>query len=189
MRVVVVGTSGAGKTSFARALAETRNVPHVELDELYWSENWTPCPQDEFAARVESATSNTSWVADGNYSAVRQILWSKATDIIWLNFSRFTVFSRIMRRTFFRLTTRQTLWAGNRETFQKTFLSRDSILLWSLTTFGPNQIKYRQLQSSTDYAHLKWHVFRRPHQADEFLRAAQTEPHDSQHVSLRDTML
>ena len=170
MRVVVVGTSGSGKTSFARGLATSRSLPHIELDSLHWAENWTPRPTEEFVERVASATSGSEWVVDGNYSAIRPILWLRATDIVWLNYGRMTVFSRVVRRTLFRVFTRQKLWAGNRETFQTTFLSTDSVLLWSLTTFGKNQIKYAQLRASNQFPHLRWHEFRHPQQAQNFLR-------------------
>jgi adenylate kinase family enzyme len=35
-RVVVIGTSCVGKTTFARSLARVLSFPHVELDALYW---------------------------------------------------------------------------------------------------------------------------------------------------------
>jgi adenylate kinase family enzyme len=41
-RVVVIGTSCVGKTTFARSLAHVLSCPHVELDALHWQPNWTP---------------------------------------------------------------------------------------------------------------------------------------------------
>ena len=174
MRCVVIGTSGSGKTSFARALAKARGVSHIELDSLHWAENWTERSTEDFIAGVEAASAGSDWVADGNYSAIRHVLWPRATDIVWLNYGRATVFSRILRRTLVRMVTQQELWAGNRESFRKTFLSRDSVLLWSFTTFGKNRVKYATLRSSGDFPHLRWHEFQHPRQAAEFVRAAET---------------
>lgn len=36
------------------------------------------------------------WVADGNYSTVRDVLWSRATHVVWLNYGRFTAFSPLL---------------------------------------------------------------------------------------------
>jgi adenylate kinase family enzyme len=171
MRYVVVGTSGAGKTKFAKQLAQTLGVPHIELDSLHWSENWTFRPRDEFEAAVRAASSGEAWVADGNYSAIRHVLWPRATHIVWLNFSRRVVFPRIVWRTLWRTLTREPLWHGNRESFGKAFFSKESILLWSFGTYSKNLVKYAQLKKDSSYAHLRWSEFRHPAQAHEFIQS------------------
>ncbi|TME62901.1 MAG: AAA family ATPase, partial [Chloroflexi bacterium] len=47
-RISVVGTTGSGKTTFARELARRLGVPHVELDALAWGPNWTLVPVEVF---------------------------------------------------------------------------------------------------------------------------------------------
>ena len=170
-RFVVVGTSGSGKSTFARRLAAKLHAAYVELDDLYWDANWTPRPAVEFAAAVRVATEADRWVVDGNYSVVRDDFWPRATDVVWLNFSRHVVFARVAGRTLRRSVTRERLWAGNRESLRKAFLSKDSILLWSLTTFGRNRVKYARLRAGPEYAKLRWHELRTPSQAEAFLRA------------------
>ena len=171
MRFVVIGTSGSGKSTFAKTFANTCGVTYVELDELFWAPNWTPHPTEVFKERVVAATEPERWVVDGNYSVVRAVLWPKATDIVWLNFSRFTVFSRILRRTVMRAITRQDLWAGNKESLLRAFLSKDSILLWSFSTFRKNQVKFATLRASAEFSHLNWHELRTPAEAKRFLHA------------------
>ena len=169
MRYVVVGTSGAGKSTFARKLSAAIGGPYVELDDLHWDYNWTPRPRDRFERAVREATAGDRWVVDGNYSAVRDAFWPNATHVVWLNFSRPVVFSRVIWRTLQRALTRKQLWAGNRESFAKAFLSRDSILIWSFTTYRKNRIKYARLRASPEYLHLQWHDLRTPWQARAFL--------------------
>lgn len=171
-RVVVVGTSGAGKTRFARDLAAMHGLPHVELDALHWAPHWTPRRADEFVADVRAAAAGACWVADGNYSAVRGILWPRATHVVWLNYGRFTVLSRVVLRTVRRAFSRQPLWAGNRETLGRALFSRHSIVLWSLTTYGRNCHRFAALRADPQFGHLVWHELRSPRQAREYLRAA-----------------
>jgi ABC-type branched-subunit amino acid transport system ATPase component len=40
MRIVVVGTSGAGKTTLARRIAALLELPHIELDAINWQPGW-----------------------------------------------------------------------------------------------------------------------------------------------------
>jgi adenylate kinase family enzyme len=47
-RTVVIGTSCSGKTTFARDLARTLGLPHIELDALHWQPNWVSRSAEEF---------------------------------------------------------------------------------------------------------------------------------------------
>ncbi len=72
-RIVIVGTTCSGKTTFARKIASSLSVNHIELDQLHWRENWKEAPLQEFRSAVDEATNRQSWVADGNYGKVRDI--------------------------------------------------------------------------------------------------------------------
>lgn len=48
MKINVVGTSGSGKSTVARQLAEKFSVPYIELDKLFWRQDWQGTPDDEF---------------------------------------------------------------------------------------------------------------------------------------------
>lgn len=170
MRYVVIGTSGSGKSTFSRSLAETTGGRYIELDQLHWAPNWTERPRRELAKAVTSATEGEAWVVDGNYAVVRDIIWPRATHVVWLNFSRVVVFSRVIRRTLRRSLRREVLWHGNRESFVRSFFTKDSIILWSFSTYRKNQLKYRAVRESGAFDHLQWHELRTPAEASHFLR-------------------
>ena len=44
VRVVVIGASCSGKTTFTRRLAEILDYPLTELDRLHWLPDWKPRP-------------------------------------------------------------------------------------------------------------------------------------------------
>ena len=168
-RVAVVGTSCVGKTTFARKLCACIDASYIELDALFWQPGWVERPIPEFRTIVERETAAERWVADGNYSPVRDIVWGRATDVIWLNYPFFLVFSRALSRTISRVITREELFSGNRESFRQSFFSRDSILYWVLKTFRRNRVKYERLKSSGEWSHLRFREFRRPSEASTFL--------------------
>jgi len=143
---------------------------YIELDALFWSEHWLPRPTEQFIDLVRQASANERWVADGNYSVAREVLWPRATHVIWLNFNRSLVFVRLLRRTVRRALRREVLWHGNQESFSKAFLSRESILWWSLTTFAKNRVRYAELRATASYPQLQWVEFTSPSQASSYLR-------------------
>jgi adenylate kinase family enzyme len=168
-RVVVIGSSGSGKTTFARQLAAKLDSKCIELDELHWGPNWTPKPQEELSRLAHEAASGDRWVIEGNYAMVREIIWPRATSVVWLNYSFPTVFYRTLKRTIRRLITQEKLWNGNRESFRMSFFSRDSILLWVLRTFHARRKEFNELRASSNYPHLKWIEFKRPSDTSTFL--------------------
>jgi adenylate kinase family enzyme len=170
-RVVVIGTSCAGKSTFARSLARSLSVPYVELDELHWAPHWREKPDAEFARLVADAVSGCTWVADGNYGVVRDILWPRANVIVWLNYGFALVFWRGLCRSIERGVWRTELWHGNRESFLRAFLSKESILLWILTTYRRRRLEFADLRRSAKYAHLEWIEFRKPSEASRWLSA------------------
>ena len=171
MRVVIIGTSGAGKTTFAQALAAAMQLRHTELDQLHWGADWKMAPTEQFVRAAGQAAAGQRWVMDGNYSVVREQLWPRATHIVWLNYGRGTVFSRVLWRTVRRVALGTQLFHDNRESWRSAFFSRDSILLWSWQTFAKNQRKYSDLRASGQFAQAQWLEFRSPKQAQQWLES------------------
>jgi adenylate kinase family enzyme len=168
-RVVVVGTSCSGKTTFSRALASALHVALVELDELHWLPGWREKPRSEFSRLVAHAAAGTSWVVDGNYLAVSDILWPRANLVIWLNYSLALVLWRGIVRSIKRSLCRETLWHGNQESFRRSFLSKESILLWIITTHKLRVRQFNELRASAKYPNIAWLEFRYPAHAKRWL--------------------
>src|SRR5215813_3241988 len=85
-RIMIIGTTGSGKTTLASQLAKRLALSQVELDALYWNPQWTPASPEVFRERVSAALSGERWVVDGNYQLVRDLIWQRADTLIWLDY-------------------------------------------------------------------------------------------------------
>ena len=157
-RIIIVGSSGSGKTSLAKAISVRCQIPHIELDSLFWKSNWQESADDEFFSKIQVALENAgdSWVLDGNYSRAQSIIWPLADTIIWLDYPLWLSFARLLRRTLRRMFTREMLWGNNRESVREVFFSKESILLYSLKTHKTRRQKYLKRMLSNDDPHLNY---------------------------------
>ena len=175
-RIVVIGTTSSGKSRLAKALADQFTLDFIELDALHWEPNWKEAEAPVFRERVINATKTTSWVVAGNYSAVRDIVWSRAELIIWLDYPFPIVFWRLLTRTLRRTLTQEELWNGNRETFwvHLKLWSQDSLFHWLFKTYWRRKREIPILLARPEYVHLRLIRFKHPLEAEEWLETLKT---------------
>ena len=154
-RVVIVGVSGSGKTTIARALARALRGPHIELDALCWGPNWTKSPTPVMRSKIEALTATGAWVVDGNYGELRDITWGRADTLVWLDYRLTLVLWRLLRRILSRLIRREVLWNANRETWRGQFLSRDSLFAYAVQSHYSRRKRYPQLLQTDSFRHLR----------------------------------
>jgi adenylate kinase family enzyme len=99
-RVLVMGSSGSGKSTFARRLSEMTGIPFVSLDGLYWKPGWVPSDNAEFGQRVADVARQPQWVIDGNYtsSGAGELRREASDTVIWFDLPRRSCMLGIMRR-------------------------------------------------------------------------------------------
>jgi adenylate kinase family enzyme len=170
-RVVVVGATGSGKSTFAQRLAARLGTEYVELDELFWDADWTEAAPDIFRARVDRATAGSRWVVAGNYGRVRDLLWPRADTVVWLDYAFPLVLHRLTVRTVRRAVTREILWNGNREYFWEhcRLWSQKSLFHWLIKTYWAYRREFPVLFAQPAHAHLRIARLRRPREAETWL--------------------
>jgi adenylate kinase family enzyme len=157
-RVSVIGTSGSGKSTVARRLAGILGVPHLELDAVFHQPGWQPLPDKEFLRITAAKAAEDGWVIDGNYGAVRPLIWARADTVVWLDLPKYTVMGQLAWRTLRRVAFRKELWNGNRERW-KNFFSLDpeeSVISWAWHTHAEYHVRYAAAASDPANAHMRF---------------------------------
>ena len=174
MRISVRGTSGSGKTTFARAIEAKTGIPAIDLDDLYWLPEWQTRDPETYAALLHEAIERDHWAISGNYTKqAGQKVLARATHLVWLDYSLPVVLSRVLKRTARRNFLREPCCNGNYESLSRTF-SRESIIWWCITT---HRRRHRQcLEAMADPAlqHLELRRFSNPRETEACL--ASLEP-------------
>lgn len=157
----------------ARELSAHLAVPHVELDGLFHGPNWEQ--RATFAEDVDVATRSAGWVVDGNYVEVRDLLWSRADTVVWLDLPRSTTVRRAVTRTFRRVVTRVELWNGNRERLSTVWRASHPIR-WTWQTHARHRGDYEERIADPRWGHLEVVRLRSSAQAQGWLRDACARP-------------
>jgi len=98
-RIAVVGSGGAGKSTFADQLGHLIGVPVIHLDEHFWKPGWVETPAPEWRQLQRALVAGDRWIADGNYGSTFDIRFDRADTVIVLALPRLVCVTRALRRS------------------------------------------------------------------------------------------
>ncbi|HEX6724463.1 MAG TPA: shikimate kinase [Gaiella sp.] len=167
-RVAIIATaSGCGKTTFGRALAVRLGVPFVELDAIHWQAGWVALDVAELRRRVEPLVAGEAWVIDGAYRGkLGHLVLDGADTIVWLDLPRRVWLPRLVLRTIRRITFREELWNGNRESLRGILFGPDPLVAYALHVAPRRRQRYPRA-----LAHYRVARLRSQREVDAFLRS------------------
>jgi adenylate kinase family enzyme len=170
-RILVIGRTGSGKTTLARALAASLGVPHVELDSLFFGPDFSTVPLDVLRERTRAAIVGERWVTDGNKRAVRDLVWPRADTIIWLDYSLAVSLWRLGKRAIWRSSVikAQAAESGEKKGLLKKFLAAAKGVLTALNSHRGQRREYPQLFALPENQHLAVVRLRSPRAAEHWL--------------------
>lgn len=97
---MILGGSGAGKSTFARQLSQKTGLPLIHLDKEYWQPNWVEMETEIWQEKMQKLVEKTAWIMDGNYGGTLDIRLQSADTIIYLDRSRWLCLYRVLKRVF-----------------------------------------------------------------------------------------
>ncbi|MBH2002181.1 MAG: adenylate kinase [Moraxellaceae bacterium] len=169
----VIGTTGSGKSTFARKLARQLELTPIEMDDLFWLDDWQEPTDEVFFEKLKNKMDRTTggWVLDDNYTRTMSLKLVKIDTIVWLDYSFSRNFFHLMKRSLFNLISQRKLWenSNNRESLKLLF-SKQSIFIWLIQQYPRNKTKYHMMMQNPDYQHIQFIRLTSPKQAAEFLQ-------------------
>lgn len=119
----MIGSGGAGKSTFSRRLGELLGVEVIHLDMLYWHSGWVETPKDVWAEKVAELVRRDSWIMDGNYSGTFDLRLKACDTVIFLDMPRLLCLWRVLKRLLiYRGRSRPDMAGGCREKLSREFL-------------------------------------------------------------------
>jgi len=86
-KIVVLGVSASGKTTFARKLGEKTGLPVTYMDEVMWRPGWKYIGDEETAAHIQKVSLENSWIIEGYIDKkAQQALFEKADTLLYLDY-------------------------------------------------------------------------------------------------------
>jgi adenylate kinase family enzyme len=122
-KILVIGSGGAGKTTFAKRLSSIVNIDVIHLDTLYWNPGWVETPKTEWRKTVEALIERDSWIMDGNYSGTLDIRIEACDTVIFLDLATRICLWRVIKRAIqYRYGNRPDMAEGCQERLDLNFM-------------------------------------------------------------------
>ena len=102
-RTIIFGSTGVGKTTMVKHISEEFSLPIIDIDSLRREAGKTATPEETFSQLVTESVNSDTWIIDGSYTSVQDIIWPRAEAIVWLDFSFWVSLSRLIKRSLYRV--------------------------------------------------------------------------------------
>ena len=85
-KILIIGSPGAGKSTFARKLSALSGLPLVHLDLLWHNADRTCVPIEVFDARLDEVLKRKQWIIDGNYTRTMRKRLESCDTVFFLDY-------------------------------------------------------------------------------------------------------
>lgn len=162
-KIIVIGSSGAGKSYFSRELSHKLNIKLYHLDRLMWQPNWQMTERSYQIQIQKEIIEKESWIIDGNYNGTMEMRMNASDTIIFFDINRWICFYQAIKRYFqFKGKTRLDMQEDCPERLDIDFLK----FIWKYPTKQKIQVENRLDKVDSD---KKIYVFKNKTQANHFL--------------------
>jgi adenylate kinase family enzyme len=126
-KIVVVGVSASGKSTFTKRLATKINLPVICMDAIMWKPGWVYIGDEETVNKLKEVSLADKWIIEGYISSnARTFLFDRADTIIYLDYSPWVCSWRYVMRWWKHRKNARPELDGSPEKFSFKFLT----LVW-----------------------------------------------------------
>ena len=130
-RIMIMGPCGSGKSTVARTIGQKLKLPVYHMDQLYWNPGWQAGSAEVLSHRLNEITESEEWIIDGNFSRSLESRLRRSDTIIYLDYSTWRCFWRILKRiSKYKNQVRPDMAEGCPEKFDLNFMHY--VLVWNL---------------------------------------------------------
>ncbi|WMT38899.1 DNA topology modulation protein [Paenibacillus sp. D2_2] len=98
MKIIIIGSNGSGKSTFARKLGEILDLPVYHLDYYYWKPGWQETPPDEWNEFIRNLVQEDQWIIDGYYGKTLDMRLEAADVVVFMDLSPWVTTYRVIKR-------------------------------------------------------------------------------------------
>lgn len=128
MKIHIIGGSGTGKSYIAEQISKQYEIPHFDLDDIYWDNEsksyGTKMPIDKRTAKLNEILTNENWIIEGVFYDWLNDSFASADYIFILRTKPFVYNYRIIKRFIRRK-------LGIEKSKKETLKSLKDLLVWT----------------------------------------------------------
>lgn len=122
MKILVIGYSGSGKSTFAKRLAAHYRIPKLHIDKIFFGPNWKDRDKKVVESEIREFMKQDDWIIDGTYRKLATERYQQCDQLFIFNFNRFKcLYGAIYRRIKYHNQNRDTIAVGCKERLNFSF--------------------------------------------------------------------
>ncbi len=86
LKIIIIGSPGSGKSTFARKLRDITNLPLYYLDILWHKKDRTNISREEFDEKLEKILKKDKWIIDGNYQRTIEMRLKECDTVFLMDY-------------------------------------------------------------------------------------------------------
>ncbi len=165
MKILVIGYSSSGKSTFSKRIGNVYNIPVLHIDKIFFSPNWVERDKPQVEKEIRSFMTNESWIIDGLYRKLANERFEIADQVFIFDFNRFKcLYGAMVRRVKFHNQIRDSIADGCLERLNFSFI-------WWILFGGRKKESKELLKNIKNTYHNKVIVFKTRKQASHYLKS------------------
>ena len=84
-KILIIGSPGSGKSTFARELKDRTELPLYYLDMIFHNPDRTTVRREEFDEKLSEILKKDEWIIDGNYQRTLPMRFEACTEVFFFD--------------------------------------------------------------------------------------------------------